>query len=143
MLTGWVDGVCSASAGVVVVMGGSVSARDGARGALASLPMAWLLMLLAVLLFESCLAELAVVVVLAVVLERCRPCLALEWELGLLACSAVAAPLFPAREACDSFRSGVPGEAPPPPGGRDSALPIAEMAEIRSDPMLPPASTPT
>lgn len=75
---------CSASAEVVVVTGGRVSAREGARGALVSFPM----MLLVV-----------VVVWVAVVLERWRACFALGF--GLPTCSAVAAvpaPPLPARE---------------------------------------------
>lgn len=117
---GGADGAVSASTGLNVATGGAVSAREGARGALVSLPM-----VLLALLVESCLAEPAV----AVVLERWRACLALV--LGLeLACSvdaAVPAPLF--RACCtDSFRRGVPVDGvAPSPGGRDSAFPISTL----------------
>jgi hypothetical protein len=52
----------------------------------------------------------------------------LELEPGLLACSAGPAAAPPFRECCtDSFLSGVPGDVllPPPPGGRDSELPMS------------------
>lgn len=118
MASGCVNGACSATAAVVLVAGGAISAREEGRGALASFP----ILSVVLLLFESCPTELAAVTVL----DRWRVCFDLEF--GLLVFSvvfAVPAPLLtPLGCCCGPFRCGVPGEAPPL-GGRDSAFPIS------------------